>query len=156
MFVFMLRVDSWTAHAFRGALQGRQSPSCTAHHRPAAAPTISSITSTISALTILVSGVAQQSIGALQAGAVGLTSTALVAEAFERSLVLEDGRIAHDGPTAVLLSDSDLLAQFGLTRPPATSLSMALDLPERPIRIDDVAKALAARLAPRYLDDSNA
>jgi energy-coupling factor transport system ATP-binding protein len=81
---------------------------------------------------------------------------ALVAEAFERSLVLEDGRIAHDGPTAVLLSDSDLLAQFGLTRPPAASLSMALDLPERPIRIDDVAKALAARLAPRYLHDSNA
>lgn len=81
---------------------------------------------------------------------------ALVVEAFERSLVLEDGQIAHDGSTAALIADSELLAQFGLPRPPAASLSMALDLPERPIRIDDVAKALAARLAPRYLHDSNA
>lgn len=81
---------------------------------------------------------------------------ALVAEGFERSLVLEDGQVAHDGSTAALIADSDLLAQFGLPRPPAASLSMALDLPERPIRIDDVAKALAARLAPRYLHDSNA
>lgn len=81
---------------------------------------------------------------------------ALVAEAFDRSLVLEGGRITHDGPTAALISNSDSLDRFGLTRPPAASLSMALDLPGRPMRIEDVARALAARLAPGYLHDSNA
>jgi len=54
---------------------------------------ISFVTSTISALTILVSGVAQQSIGALQAGGTGLTSTALVAEAFNSAMPLVGGWI---------------------------------------------------------------
>ena len=47
---------------------------------------ISFVTSTISALTILVSGVAQESIAALRAGGTGLTSTALVAEAFNTAI----------------------------------------------------------------------
>jgi len=82
--------------------------------------------------------------------------SAFVAEAFGRSLVLDGGTIAHDGPTAALIRDGSMLARFGLTRPPAASLSLALDLSERPVRIDEVTKALAARLAPRYLHDSNA
>lgn len=43
---------------------------------------VSCVTSSISALTILVSGVAQQSIAAIRAGGEGLTSTAAVAGAF--------------------------------------------------------------------------
>jgi AGCS family alanine or glycine:cation symporter len=47
---------------------------------------ISFVTSTISALTILVSGVAQESMAALRAGGQGLTSTALVAQAFNSAI----------------------------------------------------------------------
>jgi AGCS family alanine or glycine:cation symporter len=54
---------------------------------------ISFVTSTISALTILVSGAAQQSIASLQAGGAGLTSTALVAEAFNSAMPVVGGWI---------------------------------------------------------------
>jgi AGCS family alanine or glycine:cation symporter len=54
---------------------------------------ISFVTSTISALTILVSGVAQESITALQSGGAGLTSTALVAEAFNSVMPVVGGWI---------------------------------------------------------------
>ena len=54
---------------------------------------ISFVTSTISALTILVSGVAQQSIAALHAGGAGLTSTALVAQAFDSAMPVVGGWI---------------------------------------------------------------
>ncbi|WP_243300627.1 alanine/glycine:cation symporter family protein [Geothrix oryzisoli] len=47
---------------------------------------ISCVTSSISALTILVSGVAQRSIAAIRAGGAGLTSTAAVAAAFNTSM----------------------------------------------------------------------
>ena len=47
---------------------------------------VSFVTSSISALTILVSGVAQQSIATFHAGGTGLTSTALVAAAFNTSI----------------------------------------------------------------------
>ena len=47
---------------------------------------ISFVTSTISALTILVSGVAQTSIGAIRAGGTGVTSSAAVAAAFNTSM----------------------------------------------------------------------
>jgi AGCS family alanine or glycine:cation symporter len=47
---------------------------------------ISCVTSSISALTILVSGVAQQSIAAIKAGGSGVTSTAAVAAAFNTSM----------------------------------------------------------------------
>jgi AGCS family alanine or glycine:cation symporter len=47
---------------------------------------ISFVTSSISALTILVSGVAQESMTALRAGGEGLTSTALVAQAFNSAV----------------------------------------------------------------------
>lgn len=47
---------------------------------------ISCVTSSISALTILVSGVAQESIAAIRAGGAGVTSTAAVAAAFNTSM----------------------------------------------------------------------
>ena len=47
---------------------------------------ISCVTSSISALTILVSGVAQQSITAIRAGGSGVTSTAAVAAAFNTAM----------------------------------------------------------------------
>jgi AGCS family alanine or glycine:cation symporter len=52
---------------------------------------ISFVTSTISALTILVSGVAQESMAALRAGGQGLTSTALVAQAFNSAIPTAGG-----------------------------------------------------------------
>ncbi len=47
---------------------------------------VSFVTSTISALTILVSGVAQESIELIRAGGAGLTSTAAVAAAFDTAI----------------------------------------------------------------------
>lgn len=47
---------------------------------------VSCVTSSISALAILVTGVAQQSIAAIRAGGEGLTSTAAVASAFNTSM----------------------------------------------------------------------
>src|SRR5262245_60874066 len=54
---------------------------------------ISFVTSTISALTILVSGVAQLSITTIRAGGAGLTSTAAVASAFNTSMPTVGGWI---------------------------------------------------------------
>jgi AGCS family alanine or glycine:cation symporter len=54
---------------------------------------VSFVTSTISALTILVSGVAQTSIASLRAGQAGLTSTALVAQAFNTAIPVAGGWI---------------------------------------------------------------
>lgn len=38
----------------------------------------------------------------------------MVAEVFPRTVILADGRIAHDGPTAGILRDTALLEQYGL------------------------------------------
>jgi len=54
---------------------------------------VSFVTSTISALTILVSGVAEGSIAAIRAGAAGATSTAAVALAFDTSMPTVGGWI---------------------------------------------------------------
>jgi AGCS family alanine or glycine:cation symporter len=54
---------------------------------------VSCVTSSISALTILVSGVAQASIAAIRAGGEGLTSTAAVAGAFNSSMPTVGGWI---------------------------------------------------------------
>jgi AGCS family alanine or glycine:cation symporter len=54
---------------------------------------VSFVTSTISALTILVSGVAQNSIAVIRAGGAGLTSTAAVASAFNTSMPTVGGWI---------------------------------------------------------------
>jgi alanine or glycine:cation symporter, AGCS family len=54
---------------------------------------ISFVTSTISALTILVSGVAQQSIATIRAGGEGLRSTAAVAAAFNTAMPTVGGYI---------------------------------------------------------------
>ena len=52
---------------------------------------VSFLTSSISALTILVSGVAQQSIATIKQGGAGLTSTAVVAAAFNTSIPMVGG-----------------------------------------------------------------
>jgi AGCS family alanine or glycine:cation symporter len=52
---------------------------------------VSFVTSSISALTILVSGVAQQSIAAIKQGGEGLKSTAVVAQAFNTAIPVAGG-----------------------------------------------------------------
>ena len=52
---------------------------------------VSFVTSSISALTILVSGVAQQSIATIRQGGEGLTSTAVVAQAFNTAIPVGGG-----------------------------------------------------------------
>ena len=65
------------------------------------------------------------------------------AEALERGLVLDRGRLAYDEPLASLLPARDRLEPLGLTSPAVATLSVALDLPGRPVRAADAARALA-------------
>jgi cobalt/nickel transport system ATP-binding protein len=41
----------------------------------------------------------------------------LVAESFERTIVIDEGRVVADGPTAEILADNDLLEAHGLEAP---------------------------------------
>jgi energy-coupling factor transporter ATP-binding protein EcfA2 len=41
----------------------------------------------------------------------------LVAELFSRTVVMDEGRIVADGPTAVILNDPALLDAHGLEKP---------------------------------------
>jgi len=70
------------------------------------------------------------------------------AEALDRALVLERGRLAGDAPLADLLTAGAGLASWGLAAPPLAELSAALRLPGRPLRERDVARALAERCRP--------
>jgi energy-coupling factor transport system ATP-binding protein len=65
------------------------------------------------------------------------------AEALERGLVLDRGRLACDEPLAGLLGAGPRLEPLGLSPPPVAALSAALDLPDRPVRAADAARALA-------------
>jgi energy-coupling factor transporter ATP-binding protein EcfA2 len=67
------------------------------------------------------------------------------AEALDRSLVLERGRLVRDGSLAGLLGESERLESLGLVAPPLARLSHALALPGGPVREAEVAGALAER-----------
>jgi energy-coupling factor transporter ATP-binding protein EcfA2 len=64
------------------------------------------------------------------------------AETCERGLVLDRGRLACDEPLASLLTDAARLEPLGLVPPSLAALSVALDLPGRPVRAREVAHAL--------------
>jgi energy-coupling factor transporter ATP-binding protein EcfA2 len=65
------------------------------------------------------------------------------AEALERGLVLDRGRLARDEPLRTLLTAGERLEPLGLAPPTAAALSAALDLPGRPVRHAEVVGALA-------------
>lgn len=67
------------------------------------------------------------------------------AEALDRGLVLERGRLACDEPLARLLPSAVRLAPLGLVPPPVAALAVALGLPGQPVREADVARALEER-----------
>src|SRR6266704_6545920 len=56
---------------------------------------------------------------------------------------LERGNLACDEPLEPLLGDAERLEPLGLAPPPVAALSVALDLPGRPVRARDAARALA-------------
>jgi energy-coupling factor transporter ATP-binding protein EcfA2 len=67
---------------------------------------------------------------------------AFVAEAAERVVVMQEGRIADDRPARELLYDREALARLGL-RPPATAeVGIALGLRGQPLRAGEVVAAL--------------
>jgi energy-coupling factor transporter ATP-binding protein EcfA2 len=68
---------------------------------------------------------------------------AFAAEALERALVLDRGRLACDEPLAGLLPAATRLEPLGLAPPAVAALSRALGLPGVPVREADVARALA-------------
>jgi energy-coupling factor transport system ATP-binding protein len=65
------------------------------------------------------------------------------AEALDRGLVLDRGRLAYDEPLASLLPARERLEPLGLAAPAVATLSVALGLPGRPVRAADAARALA-------------
>jgi len=69
-----------------------------------------------------------------------------VAEVVDRVLLVSGGKIAADESVVnVMLSDSSP-CRLGLARPQAAELTIALDLPGRPIRHSDIVDAIARRL----------
>lgn len=68
---------------------------------------------------------------------------AFAAETLERGVVLDRGRLAGDEPLGALLTAPGRLEPLGLVPPPAAALSVALDLPGRPVRASEVARELA-------------
>jgi energy-coupling factor transporter ATP-binding protein EcfA2 len=74
------------------------------------------------------------------------------AETLERGLVLDRGRVACDEPLPGLLGSAERLEPLGLLPPAVAALSAALDLPGRPVRAAEAARALArvagGRLGP--------
>lgn len=69
-----------------------------------------------------------------------------VAETVDRVLLVSGGKIAADESVVnVVLSDSSP-CRLGLARPQAAELTIALDLPGRPIRHADIVDAIARRL----------
>ena len=79
---------------------------------------------------------------------------AFAAETLDRALVLERGRLACDEPLASLLTapPPGRLEPLGLVPPPVARLSVALELPGRPVREADAAQALAGRVAGGMTD----
>ena len=83
-----------------------------------------------------------------RAGVAVLTVThdlGFAAEALDRALVLDRGRLARDAPLHEFLTQPEVLAPLGLAPPPVAGLSLALDLPGRPITVAAATRALAAR-----------
>jgi energy-coupling factor transporter ATP-binding protein EcfA2 len=69
----------------------------------------------------------------------------LVAEAFDRAVVLEDGRVAFDAAVRELVHDAERLDALGLNVPPAARLASMLRLPGFPFRVREVSEALRRR-----------
>jgi energy-coupling factor transporter ATP-binding protein EcfA2 len=66
-----------------------------------------------------------------------------VVEALDRSVVLVEGELQHDGGSRELIWDETHSRRLGLEPPTAVQLSRALDLSGKPVRADEVARALA-------------
>jgi energy-coupling factor transporter ATP-binding protein EcfA2 len=76
---------------------------------------------------------------------------AFAAETLDRGFVLDAGRLVCDEPLAALLTSAERLRPLGLAPPSVASLSVALELPGRPVRAREAAQALArvAGASPR-------
>jgi energy-coupling factor transporter ATP-binding protein EcfA2 len=66
-----------------------------------------------------------------------------VVEALDRSVVLVEGELKHDGGSRELVWDEPQSRLLGLDIPHAVRLSRRLHLPGRPVRAAEVARALA-------------
>lgn len=68
-----------------------------------------------------------------------------VAEVCRRAVVLCAGRVAYDGHADELIRDAERLRDLALAPPVAAALARRLGLDGHPLRVRDVAEALAAR-----------
>jgi energy-coupling factor transport system ATP-binding protein len=76
---------------------------------------------------------------------------AFAGETLDRGFVLDAGRLVCDEPLGALLTAAERLRPLGLVPPTVAALSVALELPGRPVRERDAAHALArvAGASPR-------
>ncbi len=65
----------------------------------------------------------------------------LVAEAFERTVVMGRGRVMLDGPTRDVFGEPAVLRECGVEPPPVTRLAQRLHLPETPLSVDELCAA---------------
>lgn len=98
----------------------------------------------ISRVTAIVREVAAEGVAVLAV----THDLAFALETLERSLVLVEGEVEYDGRSQDLFQDETRLGQLGLEPSQVARLSRELDLPGRPVRVDEVANAIARLAAP--------
>lgn len=65
------------------------------------------------------------------------------AEHADRVVVMADGQILDDGPSAAVLARSETLVRAAVTAPQLVRLAQALSLPATPLNVDDFVQAYA-------------
>jgi energy-coupling factor transport system ATP-binding protein len=69
-----------------------------------------------------------------------------VVEHFDRIIAVSEGQVVADGTASVVFGDDQVLRRCALYRPVATQFARDVHLPGDPYRLEDVARALRAKI----------
>lgn len=67
-------------------------------------------------------------------------------DAFDRVVIIDEGKIVKDGDPSTTLTDADLLRQSGINPPPVVELFHRLNIPDPPLNTKEAAARLKNRL----------